>query len=174
MKRRALRGIIFACILLAGLMAACANKDKPEEPLPAEVSADVASKAKLGDEELTTKAKLPTSNEETAPKGERQKGELPKLVLIVTTQACHCVLDRCDKGEKIANKVVQQFPGRLTLELLDQAREGTAADSLVRRYRVHYLPALLFFDGEGNFRGKLEAFWDEGTVVEKLIGIGVE
>ncbi len=126
------------------------------------------------DREVTQKKKRAILNENIQDKTKEPRKSLPKLVLITTTQACGCVLERCVKGEKIVNKLVHQFSKKLTFEKLDHARERDLVTQLSKEYKLHYLPALLFFDEEGVFNKKMEGFFDKEEIEIKLKEIGGE
>jgi len=174
MRKTCSTGIIFTGILLVALVTSYSDKDKPKETLPSKEATLETLKDTPQKREIITKKKKAISNESIESKAEEQQKQLPKIILIITSQACNCTLERCSKGEKIVNKVVQQFPEKLTFERLDHAIEPTLVAPLEREYQLHYLPALLFFDRKETFRGKLEAFWDEVAIREKLIELGLK
>jgi len=129
-------------------------------------------KAKPQDTKVATNEKkvLPDKNIESK---EEQK-QLPKIVLIITSQACECTLERCAKAEKTVNEVVQQFPQKLTSEKLDYAKEQDLVAQLDKEYQLRFLPALLFFDEQGTFKGKLDGSLGKGEIEKKLKELGVE
>lgn len=173
MRRLCSLGIIFTVILLVGLATGCSDQDKSKEASPSKkVTRD--TKDKLQEREIVTKEKEAISDENTELNVRQQSKQLPKIILITTTQACNCTLERCSKGEDTVNVLIQQFSEKLNFEKLDYAKEQTLAAELGKKYRFSNLPVLLFFDNEETFKGKLEAFWSKETIKEKLIEIGVE
>jgi len=173
MRRFYPEGIIFTCILLVALVTGCGEQDKPKAASPSkEVARD--TKDILQERKITTKQKDTISDKSIKPIARQQSKRLPKIILITTSQACHCTLERCSKGEDTVNVLIQQFSEKLNFEKLDYAQEQTLAAELGKKYRFSNLPVLLFFDNEETFKGKLEAFWSKETIKEKLIEIGVE
>jgi len=173
MRRFCPEGIIFTCILLVGLVTGCSDQDKPKElSLSKKVTRD--TKDKLQEREVVTKEKEAILDKNIEPKIREQQKQLPKIVLLTTTQACRCKLERCAKGEEIVNEFVQRFPKKLIFEKLDHAKEQELVEQLVREYKIHSLPALLIFDKKGTFNGKMMGFLNKGEIEKKLKEIGVE
>jgi len=172
MRRFCPEGIIFTCILLVGLVTGCGEQDKPKAASPSKEVATDPSKNKP--QEITTKERQAVLNDNIEPEVGQQSKQLPKIVLLTTTQACHCKLERCAKAEEIVNELVQRFPKKLIFEKLDHAREQGLVEQLVREHKIHSLPALLFFDKKGTFNGKLVGFLDKEEIEKKFKKIGLE
>lgn len=168
MRKNCSSGIIFAGALLVGLLTSCDNKDKPKEGVVCKNAVLDTLKAKLQEKENITAEKKAISNERIESIAKEQQQQVPKIVLIITSQACHCTLERCAEGEKMVNEVVQQLPGKLTFERLDYAKEQDLVAQLAKEYQLRFLPALLFFDERGTFNGKLDGSLDKGEVEKKL------
>lgn len=171
MRRNCSTGIIFAVILLIGLGTSCNNQDKPKERIPnKKITLDTIKlqKSEVRSQNYKPEAKQSIADKNIELQTKRKKEQLPKLVLISTSQACDCTLERCAKGEKTVNEFVQQFPKKLTFEKLNYAKEQGLVTQLAKEYQLHYLPALLFFDKKETFKGKLEGFLNKEELEKKL------
>ena len=155
--------VIFTGILLVGLVTGCSDQDKPKEKIT---------------NRKTTVDTIASKNIEH--KTEEQQPQLPKIILIITSKACDCTLERCAEAEKIVNEVVQQLNvgpnGRspLHFEKFDYAKEQDLVAQLAKEYQLRFLPTLLFFDKKGAFKAKLDGSLGKGEIEKKLKELGVE
>ena len=99
---------------------------------------------------------------------------VPKIILLTTTEACKCTLERCAAGEKLFKEFFKKFSGKAAFEKFDYAKERNAVESMNRKYKISGLPALLFFDGQGKFTGKLQFFLNEGDILDNLKKAGIK
>jgi thioredoxin-related protein len=151
-------------ILFFSLLMSCSTNDKPKECKDAIIDTirSEPQEVQPQDRKVMTEEKKPVKEE-----------QLPKVILIITSQACKCTLERCSQGEKTVNEIIQQFPSKLTFEKLDYAREQDPVTQLAKEYQLQFLPALLFFDNEGAFKGKMEGFLNNDEIKAKLKEIGI-
>ncbi len=184
--------IIYPFIVIVALITGYGCKEKPKEKVvckDAVLDTLISNKGSVAQKETVSSNKntnLDTLNpklqakkgqvvddksilsESIESKDNEQKERLPKIVLIITSQACQCTLERCAEGEKIVKEVVRQFPQKLTFEKFDYAKEQASVVQLAKEYQLRFLPGLLFFDNKGTFNGKLEGSLDKVEVEKKL------
>ncbi len=98
----------------------------------------------------------------------------PKLMLITTSKACDCTLKRCQQGELTTGEVVRQFSGKVDYEMIDYAKETEKVNTLAKRYKLKFLPTLLFFGNDGELKSRIEGLVDKTKIEEELSSLGVK
>ncbi|MDD5528612.1 MAG: hypothetical protein PHX21_01120 [bacterium] len=151
-------------VLMIALITGCNNTKKQAENK--QVCVDTTLQAAIN--KIDTSAQNKTVETNPSDKSEQLKTGLPKVILLTTSEGCKCTLEKCSAGEKTVKDYVSQSQGKITFEKFDYIKEQDATGKLAEKYGVTTIPALLFFDKQGNFTGKLETSWDEKAIKEKL------
>ncbi len=94
-----------------------------------------------------------------------------QVVYITLSKACGCILDRCQVGDWIVDKV---FTGerQALLKRLDYSINKDAAREYIRKYHLSLPPSLLFLDSQGNLIWRADGELDYDLVVAKLKEFG--
>jgi hypothetical protein len=75
--------------------------------------------------------------------------QLARVVLVTTSKACSCTLERCQAGEELFQQVFAGArPG--LVQRLDYSQDKEKAKEYIKKYHLIALPAVLFLDGQGN------------------------
>jgi hypothetical protein len=96
---------------------------------------------------------------------------LKQVVYITLSKACGCILDRCQVGDWIVDKV---FVGerQALLKRLDYSTNKDAAREYIKKYKLSLPPSLLFLDPQGNLIWRADGELDYDQVVAKLKEFG--
>lgn len=96
---------------------------------------------------------------------------LNQVVYITVSKACGCILDRCQVGDWIMDKV---FVGerQALLKRLDYSTNKDAAREYIKKYKLSLPPSLLFLDAQGNLIWRADGEFDYDLVVAKLKEFG--
>lgn len=96
------------------------------------------------------------------------ENELPKVVLLTTSKACHCTLVRCKEAEALVNNVFKSYGGKIEFKEIDYIFNPREVETMAKEYKVFMLPAVLFFSKNGEFKGKLDYQLTEENINKKL------
>ena len=90
--------------------------------------------------------------------GRDSSHSLARVVMITTTQACHCGLQRCGEVRKDLDQMLEQVGGGITLEVIDYAVDTEGAERMMEKFDVYMVPIVLLLneDGEAVFGSE----WD--------------
>lgn len=80
----------------------------------------------------------------------------PGIVLIVNSEACKCTRERCASAQGYVTETLGKRDLSLKLSIVDYAKEHERAAELFKQHRVHFIPAVLVFDENGNVLYKNE------------------
>lgn len=163
--------------LLVGLLLSCNKKDKPKETTQdKKVSSDTVCKPIVieSPDSLQRVEICDSSIVITNRLLIKERSQLPKIILITTSEGCKCALAKCAEGEKTVNGVVRQFSEKIAFEKIDYAKERDSVGKLTQEYKFYSLPTLLFLNSKGKFTKKIESAWDEKTIKEALAELGVK
>ncbi|MDD2889828.1 MAG: hypothetical protein PHE49_04205 [bacterium] len=153
------KGFFVLSVLMVALIAGCNNSKEQAENK--QVCVDTTLQAAINKIDTSVQNKTVGNTTEV-------KTGLPKIVLITTSEGCDCTLANCSAGEKTITGYVSQFKDKVIFEKLDYTKDQDPVAKLADKYGITTIPALLFFDKQGNFKGKLETSWDEKAIKEKL------
>jgi thiol:disulfide interchange protein len=96
---------------------------------------------------------------------------LARVVLVTTSKACDCTLERCRAGEELVQQVFAKArPG--LLQRLDYAVNKNQAKEYIKKYHLFTLPALLFLDDQGNLLWSAVGELAGQPLAEKLAQFG--
>ena len=100
-----------------------------------------------------------------------QEAKLAQAVYITMSQACGCILDRCQASDWVVEKT---FVGekKALLKRLDYAIDRESAKEYIKKYRIPIPPALLFLDQNGNLLWRVDGELDLDLVTKKLKEFG--
>lgn len=97
--------------------------------------------------------------------------QLARVVLVTTSKACSCTLERCQAGEELVKQVFAKArPG--LLQRLDYALNKDQAKEYIKKYHLIALPALLFLDAKGNVLWSAAGELAGQPLAEKLAQFG--
>lgn len=104
-------------------------------------------------------------------KGSAEPPKLAQAVYITVSQTCGCILDRCQAGDKVVEKV---FVGdkRALLKRLDFSTQQNIAEEYITKYSISLPPVLLFLDKDGNLLWRADGDLDLDQVAAKLKEFG--
>ncbi len=93
------------------------------------------------------------------------------MIYITLTKASGCILDRCQVGDWIVDKV---FVGarQALLKRLDYSTDKDAAREYIKKYHLSIPPSLLFLDSQGNLIWRADGELDYDMVAAKLKEFG--
>jgi hypothetical protein len=100
-----------------------------------------------------------------------KESKLTQAVYITLSQACGCMLDRCQAGDWVVDKV---FTGdkKGLLKRIDFSTEKNLAKEYISKYRLAIPPSLLFLDKDGNLLWRADGELDLDLVAQKLKEFG--
>ena len=99
--------------------------------------------------------------------------KLARVVLLTTSKACSCTLERCQAGEELVKEVFAKArPG--LVQRLDYAQDKVKAKEYIKKYHLIALPALLFLDEYGNLLWSAVGELAGQPLTEKLAQFGAE
>jgi hypothetical protein len=98
--------------------------------------------------------------------------KLNQVVYITLSKACSCLLERCQVGDRVVERV---FVGgrQALLKRLDYSTNKDAAREYIKKYHLTIPPSLLFLDAQGNLLWRADGELDYDLVVAKLKELGV-
>jgi hypothetical protein len=100
-----------------------------------------------------------------------EKGRVNQVVYITMSKACGCILERCQAGDWIMDRV---FVGKRQglLKRIDYSTEKATAREYIGKYRMPLPPTLLFLDAQGNLIWRADGEMDLDLVLAKLKEFG--
>ena len=104
----------------------------------------------------------------TQPKGE---GRVNQVVYITMSKACGCILDRCQAGDWVMEKI---FVGERQglLKRIDYSTDKATGQKYIGKYRITLPPTLLFLDAKGNLIWRADGELEYDLVLAKLKEFG--
>jgi hypothetical protein len=107
----------------------------------------------------------------TGPEPAAAPTKVNQVVYITLSKACGCILDRCQGGDWVVEKV---FAGERQglLKRLDYSTNKDAAREYIKKYKLSLPPSLLFLDAQGNLLWRADGELDYDLVVAKLKEFG--
>jgi hypothetical protein len=91
-----------------------------------------------------------------------------RVMMITTTRACQCGLERCREVDKSLRQTLEQLDSKIALEVVDYAEETESAERLMEKFDVYMVPIVLVIDGDGEAVYRSEWNLDEETLRTKL------
>lgn len=106
-----------------------------------------------------------------ATRSHAEPTKLAHAIYLTTSQACGCILDRCQASDWVVEKT---FVGekKALLKRLDYAIDRESAKEYIKKYRIPIPPALLFLDQNGNLLWRVDGELDLDLVMKKLKEFG--
>jgi hypothetical protein len=86
----------------------------------------------------------------------------PTLVLVTTTDACQCTLDRCKVGRRELEKFLQNNPTEFALEVIDVSKVPEAT----KTYKTPVLPAAILRGATGTQIARFDGFFTEADLLQ--------
>jgi hypothetical protein len=99
--------------------------------------------------------------------GAAAQPKLNRVVYLTMSQACGCILDRCQAGDWVAEKVFNGSRQSLLVRI-DYSTEKDKAREYIRKYRITMAPAMIFLDAQGNELWRTLGEVDYDAVLAKL------
>jgi len=98
--------------------------------------------------------------------------KLSQVVYITLSKACGCLMEKCQAGDQVVEKV---FTGERQglLKRIDYSTNKEAAREYIKKYRLTIPPSLLFLDDQGNLLWRADGDVDYDAVLAKLKELGV-
>jgi hypothetical protein len=93
-------------------------------------------------------------------------------VLLVSSQACQCTLDKCRENKQYLEETLERLGLGSNLSVLDQANEEGKTAPLVKKYGIRFIPSLLVLDGEGKVLHRCDWDINRGGFEEFLSQLG--
>lgn len=143
------------------------ENEKETEAAAAKVASNQPDSAEQGKVAAQTAVTPPEPKIEAPAKKESEEA-LPGVALITTTRACACALRRCRRGQDVVGETIKLFPGKVNYKVIDYATEMEEANKLRKECNSRATPAVLFFDSEGKFKGKIEGFLNREKILNGL------
>jgi hypothetical protein len=95
-----------------------------------------------------------------------------RLVLILSSQACQCTVEKCRENREYLEEVLERFDLGSRLSVLDQATEEDKTAPLVKKYGIRFIPSLLVLDSEGRILHRCDWDIDRAEFEEFLAQVG--
>jgi len=97
--------------------------------------------------------------------------KLNQVVYITLSKACGCLLEKCQAGDWVVEKV---FVGERQglLKRIDYSTDKDSAREYIRKYRLTIPPSLLFLDAQGDLIWRADGDVDYDAVLAKLKELG--
>ena len=92
----------------------------------------------------------------------------PGVVLITTTDACSCALERCRAVEECLGHKLGLLDDSIAFESIDYAQQTARAEKLMDRFDVHMIPIVLVIGGDGKAVYMSEWDLDENALQAEL------
>jgi hypothetical protein len=95
--------------------------------------------------------------------------ESASVIVIMTTDACQCALERCGEVEEAVHQIVVRLNRDAWFEIIDYAEEPQRANEIMQRFDAYLIPVVLVVDAKGKAVYRSE--WD---LDERLLATAIE
>ncbi len=104
---------------------------------------------------------------ETPPK------ESDSVIVITTTDACHCALERCGEVQEIVHRILERQNRSVTLKIIDYAEDPDTANGIMQRFEAYLIPIVLVIqDGKVIYRSEWDL--DEALLARAIEAVSSE
>jgi hypothetical protein len=106
-----------------------------------------------------------------SPPDQHSPKRFERVIVIKTSDACQCALERCSEVEETVRMIVVQLNRGVELEIIDYAENPGRANEIMQRFDASLIPVVLVVDGKGKAVYRSEWDLDErllATTIESL------